>query len=215
VLSRHTVARNGWAPSVAAASIVLAGGFGVLLAFHRFGGPPPGVPGLFAFASATWGDALALPVMTGSLVHIVSRLPATRRDLPRAAVAGGVTGLLGAGIEVQQLLDDHPRPNWTFPTAHQFTTAGWYHAGFLTVLAAAAGFLWMLALLRLARHGRTPEVVAVVVALVSALSFGALLAVDLAPHPAGTSVAAATAGASATILVVATGSSLVALARRI
>src|SRR5689334_22947778 len=81
---------------VAAALAVLVAGFGALCLFWTFGVHPADMPGLFDFASATWGDALALPAMTGFFAYAVRALPAARSDRPFALVSAVLAGALGA-----------------------------------------------------------------------------------------------------------------------
>jgi hypothetical protein len=191
---------NALGKALVAAAVVWVCGFGGLLVFFLALPRVDALPGLFDFASATWGDGLALPIMAGSLVYAIARLSVVRREHVVASVMGSLGVLLGAGTQVQWLLDDAPQGNWTFPRAHHFNAAGWYHAGFLTVMSAVTAVLWTLPLLRLARRpvggsgARASAAVAVGVAFVAAASFAVLLGIDAAPKQAtASSVATAVA----------------------
>ncbi|WP_173082084.1 hypothetical protein [Phytohabitans rumicis] len=159
---------------------VCAAGFGALTVFSALRPAPAALPGLFDFASATWGDGLALPIMCGALVYAVRTLPAARRDAPLATAAGLLGGALGMATEAVWLRADSPRLNWTLPQAHHFTVAGWYHAAFLVLVCTGAAALWALALHRTAHAGRLPWRTkwSLAVAAAAGAAFLALLMVD-------------------------------------
>lgn len=160
-----------------AALAVFAAGFGALAAFHAVRPADTGLPGLFDFASATWGDSIALPVMTGLLVYAVCGLPAAPRDrrvTVWAALAGAAAGL---ATEAYFLTAESPALNWTFPRPHHYTAAGWYHAAFLVAMCAVAAALWALALNRALRAGRAARMLSA--PLAAGLAFAALYAVDI------------------------------------
>ncbi len=50
-------------------------GFGALMLWWFSGSYPSGVPGLFDYRSATWGDGLFLPVFVAALVWTNRKLP--------------------------------------------------------------------------------------------------------------------------------------------
>ncbi len=195
---------NALAKAAVASTVVCLCGFGAMFTLHLVLTPVHGLPDLFDFVSATWGDGLALPIMAGALVYAIVRSPAVRGERVVAMVMGVLGGLLGAGTQILWLLDDAPRGNWTFPRPHHFNAAGWYHAAFLTLMSATTAILWTLALRRLAHRAadRAPDrarVVAVGIALLAAVSFAVLLALDAAPNPI-------TASSAATIVATTAGS---------
>ncbi|MFJ6085398.1 hypothetical protein ACIQI8_28785 [Streptomyces sp. NPDC092369] len=115
-------------------------GYVALLLFWSFGDRPAGLPGLFVFRSATWGDGLLLPLLALCLRVLTLRLRAAgstavsrRGTVAVVALAGAV---LGGAVVLSWFLDDHPGLNWTNPRPHYFNAAGKYHATFL-VLACA------------------------------------------------------------------------------
>jgi hypothetical protein len=175
----------------AAAFVVLAAGFGALCLFWTLGAHPSSLPGLFDFASATWGDALALPAMTALLVYAVRTLPAARGDRPFAAVAALLAGALGIASQALWLAAADPRPNWTLPRPHRFTAAGWYHAAFVTAMCALTAALLALALNRvtLAASRPRPVVAAIAAGIACGLAFIALLAADAGATPGGAGLA--------------------------
>ncbi len=167
-----------------AASTVLVAGFGALLTFRTLGSPHPGLPGLFDFASATWGDGLVLPLMTGFFAYAVRTLPPARGDARFAARAALLGGALGVASQVAWLAADAPRPNWTLPRPHHFTAAGWYHAAFVALLCAAIAALVALALNRVTSAVERPRraLAAIAAGLAAALAFIVLVAVDTRSH---------------------------------
>jgi len=187
---------------------VLSAGFGALNAFYLTGGSVPrGLPGLYDFASATWGDGIALPIMTTALCYTVLILPPSRHERLAASLSAVVSGALGIATQILWLRDDAPRANWTLPRPHHFTAAGWYHAAFLIGMCTLTGALWALALSRLATadiHRRREATKPAATAAVGGAAFIALLAVD-ASAPTVTSAGQATLYATAigTLLLVA------------
>lgn len=115
-------------------------GYAALWLFWTFGDPPPGLPGLYAFRSATWGDGLLLPLLALCLRVLTLRLraageaPPHRRGIVTATALTGAA--LGGAVILSWLLDDRPGLNWTNPRPHHLNAAGTYHAVFL-VLACA------------------------------------------------------------------------------
>ncbi|MFI1481441.1 hypothetical protein [Streptomyces sp. NPDC020747] len=120
---------------------IFSSGYVALLLFWSFGDHPSGLPGLFVFRSATWGDGLLLPLLALCLRVLTLRLraaeptpPSRRGTIAVVALAGAA---LGCAVVLTWFLDDHPELNWTNPRPHYFNAAGKYHAAFL-VLASAA-----------------------------------------------------------------------------
>lgn len=174
----------------AAALAVLVTGFGTLFIFRTLGNPRPGLPGLFAFTSATWGDGLVLPLMTGFLGYATRALPPAPYDRRFAVTAAVFAGALGVLSQSLWLAADHPRPNWTLPRPHHFTAAGWYHAAFVVAVCASTAALLALAVNRATRTRARPPVralIALAAGVLAGLVFIALLALDTAsaPSPAG------------------------------
>jgi len=167
-----------WAVITAVA--VGAAGFGALVVLSALQSRPAHLRGLFDFASATWGDGLMLPLMTGLLGYAVRALPPARHDARSAAAAGLFGGVLGVTSQASWLLMDAPRLNWTLPRPHHFNAAGWYHAAFVAVICTVAAARWALAQNRAARVDSLPRrvVVALATAFAAGVSFVALLLVD-------------------------------------
>ena len=199
--------------SAAVALTTFALGFGsMFLWWLRLGSL--GLRGFFDYRSATVGDALILPVITGLMTVIVSKLTPTKRDRTWA-ISGGLVGAVATVVlQAVWLADPHPQPNWTFPAAHQFNIAGWWHAGFMLLLSI---FLGACAALTLARwHGTSranrPNALVGAVLALTALFFG-LVASDSASSGHRLSIDSTLVAGSLVTIVVA-GFALSALVRR-
>jgi hypothetical protein len=199
------------------AGAVLAAGFVTLMVFYLAAPHARALPGLFQFLSATWGDGLALPVMTGALVFAVGRLPAGPHELPVSIGAALLGASLGIATQVQWLRDSSPRLNWTLPRPHHFNVAGVYHAVFLTAMCALAAALWTAALLRFAQApgrlaARRDAIAAVLLAALAGILFVTLLVADSIPDRSRASTATVTvAGVGVGLVLVVTA--LMAAAR--
>jgi signal transduction histidine kinase len=172
--------------AVAVAGVVLVAGFVTLAVFYSAVPHARGLPGLYHFLSATWGDGLALPVMSGALVFAIGRLPGAPHELPVTIAAGLLGACLGIATQVQWLRDDSPRLNWTLPRPHHFNVAGVYHAVFLTAMCTLTAALWTLVLLRFARvpgrlARRCDAIAASLLAAMAGLVFVVLLVLDSLP----------------------------------
>jgi hypothetical protein len=180
---------------VAAAFAVLVAGFGALLGFWWLGTPPRDMPGLFDFASATWGDGLLLPAMTGFLLTAVRGLPRARLDRVLACVGAVIGFALGLASQAMWLAADAPRPNWTLPHPHSFTAAGWYHALFVTAICTSTAALLGGLVNRATAASHWPRTATA--GMVAGLCFMALLAKDV---QAGAAPDGGHAGLTGTIL---------------
>jgi hypothetical protein len=183
--------------AVVCAGTVLAAGFFTLTVFYFAVPHARALPGLFNFLSATWGDGLALPVMTGALVFAIGRLSAGPQELPVSIGAGLLGASLGIATQVQWLRDSSPRLNWTFPRPHHFNVAGVYHAVFLTAMCALTAALWTLALLRFVLApgrlaARRDAIVAGLLAASAGILFVVLLVADSLPDRSRASTATVT-----------------------
>ncbi|WP_432067746.1 hypothetical protein [Streptomyces sp. C10-9-1] len=191
--------------AVAAGGAVAVAGFGALFVFHLVMQRDPSLPTMFADLCETFGDALALPIMTGALVYALTRLPSTSREGVYAASAAAAGGATGALTQLVRLADGAHELTWAHPRPHHFTAAGIYHAVFLTVMCAVTAALWTLALRRLVRahpegEGTKPARRALCVGLAAGLSFVVLLMMDdwkFLSTTSGATVLAATAAATA------------------
>jgi hypothetical protein len=195
--------------AVVAAGAVLVAGFISLTVLYSEVPHTRALPGLFNFLSATWGDGLVLPVMTGLLVFASGRLPRAPRDVLAGTGAALIGASLGIATQVEWLRDPSPRLNWTLPQPHHFNLAGVYHAVFLTALCAVAAGLWTLVLLRLAwAPGRLAvcrdAVAASVLAALAGVVFVVLLVADSLPDrsQAGTATVTVAGGGVGLVLVV-------------
>ncbi|WP_328492832.1 hypothetical protein OHS59_08890 [Streptomyces sp. NBC_00414] len=104
----------------------------------------PGLPGLFEFRSATWGDGILLPLLALCLRVMTERLRPAGGIVHRGrtVTAGALTGAaVGVSVIVTWFVEDRPALNWTMQKPHSFTAAGTWHAVFL--VAACAFFAWL------------------------------------------------------------------------
>lgn len=140
---------NGLSRPVAVGVTVLALGFGVMSVLAVVGNTHDDLPGHWDYLSGTWGDALLLPLLGSSLLWLVLNLPESRFDA-RAVGYGALVGM-GGGVAVQAswLADSDPELNWMLVAPHTFSLPGWYHAGFLIVVASGYSALGFLAIVRL------------------------------------------------------------------
>lgn len=101
-----------------------------------------GLPGLYYYRAATIGDGLFLPVMVGAAVAFLSMQPSPKKSVKIASgIAGGISALLGAGLQISWLFNADIGVNWTIPRPHYFNLAGWYHAAFFTGMFFVLGIL--------------------------------------------------------------------------
>src|ERR1019366_5878110 len=115
-------------PVLGALAVLLAG-YLPLLSLWRFGHHPAGLPGLFFYRVATWGDGFLLPLLALFLGVLTERLASVPRSwLTWAAAAGGAAA--GACLIFTWWADPHPLANWTLPRPHHFTLARLLHAVF-------------------------------------------------------------------------------------
>jgi hypothetical protein len=130
------------AMSAGAGLAVLVTGYIPLRLFWEFSRHITGLPGLFYYPDATWGDGLLLPLLAFFVWLVIGRLAAPRRRWPTlaAAVGGATAGLL---LILTWWADPHPSPNWTLPRPHHFTVAGQWHAGFLVAASAFFAGSWV------------------------------------------------------------------------
>jgi hypothetical protein len=138
------------------AAAVLLGGYGALLWFWRSGTYPAGVPGLFAYRSATWGDGLLLPLLALCLCLLIAGLPGQREGFGRWLTVLAVVVGAGAGglVIFTWLADQSPALNWTMPEPHSFNAPGAWHAGFLVTASGLFAGLWIQLVRRLRSAGK-------------------------------------------------------------
>jgi hypothetical protein len=138
---------------VGCAVAVLVGGYGLLRWFWRYGSYPAGVPGLFDYRSATWGDGLLLPLLALCLGALIAGLPGVPKRWPTvvAAIVGAGAGGL---VILSWVTDPAPSVNWTLPEPHRLNAAGVAHAVFLVSASGLFSGLWIELMRRLRHAGR-------------------------------------------------------------
>jgi hypothetical protein len=127
---------------------VLFGGYLPLLLFWHLGSYHAGVPGLFEYRSATWGDGLLLPLLAFCLGVLIVSLPGVGRRWPTvlAAIVGAGAGDL---VILSWLTDPAHSVNWTMPRPHHLNAPGVWHAVFVVFASALFAGLWIEVLRRL------------------------------------------------------------------
>ena len=148
---------------------VLTLGYVALRLFWKFGTYSAGVPGLFYYHAATWGDGLLLPVLAFCLWALIGQLDRAPERWP-TWIAYGLGALVGALLIFTWWRDPHPSPNWTLPRPHDFTLPGKWHAGFLIAASAFFAGSWV----ELFRRIRSSSETKAALALASPLTAGAL-----------------------------------------
>ena len=164
-------------------ALILAGltwllGFGAMNLFWFTGNHPSGLPGLYFYRSATWGDGLLLPLLIWALARQSVATDGWRRRVAAASTVAGAAA--GALTQVQWLASGTTRLNWTIPTLHHFNAAGWWHAAFLVVFSGViAGLVARMSISAadwsLTERDRSLALLAI---LVAGPAFAVLLAVD-------------------------------------
>lgn len=174
-----------------AAVAVAIAGFGGLYALWTTRSWPSDLPGLFDYASATFGDGVLLPLGVGILVGITRspRLLAAPNEL-RWAIGVGFAGLaVGVLLQLAWLTDADPIENWTLPAAGRFNYAGVYHAVFLIGMSGVVAALTTVVARRLiCTRKADPERVALLarspwngILLGVAVAMAGLIAIDTTP----------------------------------
>lgn len=119
--------------------------FGFLgMAVYSLTGPAYGsLPTIWQSWGGTLGDML-LPAVVYSLVR-GAQLLGPARIHPSSYALAAVGGLGGAGSQAAWLLDADPYVNWMLVAPHTFSPIGWYHFGYLIIVASTvAGTAWEL-----------------------------------------------------------------------
>lgn len=169
---------------------LLAFGFVALNILTAVGAGQQGLPGLYTFRSATIGDGVLLPLLAYSLIRSADIRYAWLKQNKKIVLSGTVVACLaGAALQVDWLVNPHPRLNWTLPAPHRFNFPGWYHAGFLVAAcgffagAAVAAFLRIRQETRVAPGSGEARVrsVGILGVLMPGPAFAALLVTDNAP----------------------------------
>jgi hypothetical protein len=133
---------------LACAIAVLFGGYLPLLLFWHLGSYHTGVPGLFEYRSATWGDGLLLPLLAFCLGVLIVSLPGVGRRWP--TVLAVIVGAGAGGLVILSWLTDPAHSvNWTMPRPHYLNAPGVWHAVFVVFASALFAGLWIEVLRRL------------------------------------------------------------------
>ena len=140
----NSVYRQAAVKGALAGTCVLLAGFCVHCFFWKFTEyGKTDLPGLFYYLAATYGDAICLPVLTGSLVAYchLSEAILTKRQKATAIAVGSISALAALAIQMSWLISDDTKLNWTIPEQHHFNLPGWYHAMFFVGMFFCIGML--------------------------------------------------------------------------
>ena len=130
-----------WVPIVSGLAVLMSG-YVALLFFWAIDTRSVGIPGLFHYHDATWGDGLLLPCLAVCLQALIRQLDKPSRNWP-TWTACGAGGFAGALLIFTWWTDPHPSPNWTLPRPHDFTLPGQWHAAFLIAASAFFAGSWI------------------------------------------------------------------------
>lgn len=134
---------HGRRKAVVAAAATFAFGFAAM-ALYSLTGPAFGpLPTLWQSWGGTVGD-IVLPFVVYGLIRGVQALGpgGIHTSSYLVGVAGG---LAGAVCQAFWLLDPEPYVNWMLVAPHTFSPIGWYHFGYLVIVAGfVAGTAWEL-----------------------------------------------------------------------
>lgn len=146
--------RRVLAVSSGAFVVVFVGGFGVMSWFWSRSDQSV-ERGFTYFISATWGDALFLPLLVAgaigySILNPTESLSRRTRLWSRGMnwTFGMAGALVGLAIQASWLINADTVLNWTIPEPHAFNAAGYYHALFFIVMMGAIPLLLSSVLLR-------------------------------------------------------------------
>jgi hypothetical protein len=155
VTTSGELAIHGRRKAVITAAATFGFGF-VAMALYSLTGPAFGpVPTLWQSWGGTVGD-IALPFLVYGLLRGVQALGPGCIHVSTYVVSG-LGGLAGAACQAFWLLDPEPYVNWMVVAPHTFSPIGWYHFGYLVVVAGfVAGTAWEL-LVRARARGRAVE----------------------------------------------------------
>lgn len=125
-----------------AAGITFISGFGIIYLMWINIGTMDNLPGLFDYRAATYGDAVCLPLLIGTMTAFIKmNAPIDKKNKRSCLLFGVSAAIAGAGIQASWLISDNTGLNWTIPIPHYFNVAGWYHSVFFIVMFFAIAYL--------------------------------------------------------------------------
>ena len=127
---------------IIAALLTLLLGFGVLYLLWNLIRGDKELPGLFFYKAATYGDAICLTVLIGSMTAFVKyNEDVLLNKKLKCLIVAIICGLIGIIIQASWLISDTTLLNWTIPKQHYFNIAGWYHSLFFVGMFSVIGYL--------------------------------------------------------------------------
>lgn len=112
-------------------------GFTIMYLLWEMIGSPNRLPGLFYYRAATIGDALCLPVLTGSAVafnQYNKEWLVRGRHKKISFVIALIASVTATLIQASWLIRGDTVLNWSIPIQHHFNVAGWYHSLFFIAM---------------------------------------------------------------------------------
>lgn len=183
--------RRPWLPWVGGALVALTGAGALVIMWVAL----PWSPSQLTwpdYRAGSVGDALLLPILTGTLIRLNQRahtLGARPRPLS-TAIASCLGGIAGAAVQWLWLADPQPSASWTFIAPHRFSIVGVWHALFFTAMSALIAGLWTQLALRWAQFepasltlSAATNAISLALLLASAFGFAGLVVLDSVHTP--------------------------------
>ena len=125
---------------IIASAITFLTGFCMLFFMYKIMNPSNDLPGLFYYKAATYGDAIGLTILIGSLVAFAKKNGDFITKKKYSIIMAIICGCIGIAIQASWIISDSTVLNWTIPKQHFFNIAGWWHAVFFVGIFAALGY---------------------------------------------------------------------------
>ena len=121
---------------IIASAITFLTGFCMLFFMYKIINPSNDLPGLFYYKAATYGDAIGLTILIGSLVAFAKKNGNFITKKKYSIIMAIICGCIGIAIQASWIISDSTVLNWTIPKQHFFNIAGWWHAVFFVGIFA-------------------------------------------------------------------------------
>ncbi|MBR4110778.1 MAG: hypothetical protein IKK43_03720 [Clostridia bacterium] len=93
------------------------------------------LPGLFHYKAAYIGDPICLPLLTGSLFYHHTLQEKDIFQFGKISIITSIIAFITSSLmQIEWLINDKTKLNWTIPRANHFNIAGWYHAFFFVIM---------------------------------------------------------------------------------
>lgn len=123
---------------------VLLLGFGGMYILWNNAEYPSGLPGLFDYKAATIGDGICLPVLMFAMVAFCKYNEDINVKSKKYCWITTICSMcVGCGIQMQWLISDKTKLNWSLPLKHHFNMAGWYHSIFFVFMFGMIAYMFV------------------------------------------------------------------------